>query len=219
MTFNDIKTNSSQRITEIREYLDFTTSLIPSAPTATPRYLNTAKGLIFVQLYGIIEYTVTSTVAKCISYINNEHIEISKIKPIIMSMALNPELDSLIQVGSKKWEKRHKVFQKLEQDTIVYIADDIIPTDGKNIHHPQLESIWKIFCLSDPIFHDNSFRGRLQDIVTNRVNIAHGNLAAAEIGARVTTQELKDRLDEVSTFCTYFISTLEDYTIQKKYMK
>lgn len=217
--FNDVQTNSSQRIVEIREYLDFITSLMPSLPTAIPRHLNTAKGLIFVQLYGVIEYTVTSAIAKCVFYINRENIRMSEIKPIIIGMALSPELDSLTQVHSKKWEKRYDIFQKIEQDTIVHILDDIIPTDGKNIHYPQLESIQKTFCLTDPIFHDNRFRGRLQDIVSNRVNIAHGNLSAADIGARVTPQELRDRLNEVSAFCTYFVSTLEDYIVNKKYKK
>ncbi len=94
-----------------------------------------------------------------------------------------------------------------------------MPTDGKNIHHPQLESIWKAFCLTDPIFHDNRFRGRLQEIVSNRVNITHGNLSASDIGARVTIKDLNDRLNEVSAFCTYFISVLDDYIVNKKYKK
>lgn len=219
MIFDDIQENSAQRITEIREYLDFIVPLIPTPPVTTPRYFNTAKGLIFVQLYGVIEYTITSAISKCILHINNESVKLSDIKPIIMGMALNPELDSLIQVSSKKWEKRHNVFQKLEQDNIVHIVNDIMPTDGKNIHYPQLESIWKTFCLTEPIFHDNKFRGRLQTIVTNRVNITHGNLSAADIGARVTPQELSGSLNEVSAFCTYFISVLEDYITYKKYKK
>jgi HEPN superfamily protein len=219
MMFNDIQTNTSQRIIEIREYLEFIEQLIPAPPNAPPRYLNTAKGLIFVQLYGAIELTVSSAIAKCISYINSEYVKLSDVKPIIIGMALSPQLDALIQVSSKKWEKRYDLFQKLEQDIVVSIVNDIMPTDGNNIHYPQLESIWKTFCLTDPIFHDNRFRGRLTDIVSNRVNITHGNLSAAEIGARVTIQELKDRLNEVSAFCTYFISVLEDYIVNKKYMK
>ena len=217
--FSDIETNSSQRIVEIREYLDFIAPLIPPPPNAPPRYLNTAKGLIFVQLYGVIEFTISSAIAKCISYINSESVKLSEVKPIIMGMALSPELDALIQVHSKKWEKRYDVFFKVDQDTVVSILNDIMPTDGNNIHYPQLESIWKTFCLTDPIFHDNRFHGRLSDIVSNRVNITHGNLSAADIGARLTIQELKDRLNEVSAFCTYFISVLEDYIVKKKYMK
>ena len=217
--FNDIQINSDQRITEIREYLDFITPLIPAPPVATPRYLNTAKGLIFVQLYGVIEYTINSTIAKCISYINSDIVKLSDIKPIIMGIALNSELDALIQVNSKKWEKRHNIFRKLEQDNVVHIVNDIMPTDGKNINYPQLESIWKTFCLTDPIFHEQRFRGRLEEIVAHRISIAHGNQPASDIGARVTISELNGRLNEVSAFCTYFISVLDEYIIHKKYKK
>ncbi|MBV9713530.1 MAG: hypothetical protein JO011_21735 [Ktedonobacteraceae bacterium] len=217
--FNDIQINSDQRITEIREYLDFIAPLIPAPPIPTPRYLNTAKGLIFVQLYGVIETTVTSAIAKCISYINSDFVKLSDIKPILIGMALSSDLDTLTQVGSKKWEKRHHIFHKLDQNIVVHITNDIIPTDGKNIHYPQLDSIWKTFCLTDPIFHDNRFRGRLEEIVLHRINIAHGNLSASDVGARVTIQDLKSRLNEVSAFCTYFISVLDDYIIYKKYKK
>ena len=178
--FNDLKINSAQRIVEIREYLDFIAPLIPLAPITTPRYFNTAKGLIFVQLYGVIEYTVTSTIAKCISCINSDGIKLSDVKEIIFSMALDRELSSLIYVNSKKWDKRYNVFEKIRDDIVINIEDDVMPTDGQNIRYRQLESIWKTFCLNDPIFHDGKFRGRLEDIVSNRNNIAHGNQSSAE---------------------------------------
>jgi RiboL-PSP-HEPN len=217
--FTNIQISSDQRITEIREYLDLIAQLIPDPPVSTPRYLNTAKGLIFVQFYGVIEYTVNSAVAQCISHINNASVKLSDIKPIIMGMALNSELDALMQVNSQKWEKRHNIFKILEQDVVVHIANDILPTDGKNIRDPQLKSIWKTFCLTNPIFHDQGFRGRLEEIVSHRNRIAHGNQPASEIGARVTIPELTSRLNEVSAFCTYFVSVLDDYIIYKKYKR
>jgi len=94
-----------------------------------------------------------------------------------------------------------------------------MPTDGQNIRYRQLESIWKTFCLNDPIFHDGKFRGRLEDIVSNRNNIAHGNQSSAEVGARVTINDLSVRLNDVSSFCSHFISVFEDYVVHKKYKK
>jgi hypothetical protein len=148
---------------EIREYLDFVQLMIPSPPIATPRYIDTAKGLIFVQLYGVIEYVVTSTISECVSYINSDAVKLSDVKEIILSMALDSELESLINVHSKKWEKRHTVFERIRDDVVVDIKNDVMPTDGKNIRYSQLESIWKTFCLTDAIFHDGKFRGRLTD--------------------------------------------------------
>lgn len=217
--FNDIQTNSSQRIAEIREFFNFIAPLIPAAPTSTPRYLNTCKGLVFVQLYGVIEYTILSTISKCIFYINQESIKLNDVKPIILGLVLNPELDSLMRVSLKKWDKRYSLFKKVEDDIIINIANDLMPTDGKNIQYLQLQSIWNTFCLTEPIFHDIRFRGRLEDIVTNRINIAHGNQSAADVGTRMTLSEIKARVDDVSAFCSYFISVFEDYIVNKKYKK
>jgi hypothetical protein len=217
--FNDIQAESAQRLTEIREHLEFIGPLIPAAPIRTPRHLNTAKGLMFVQLYGLIEYTVCNTIAKTILHINGESLKLSEIKPVIFGLALNPELDALIQTNAKKWSKREDLFQRLNDDSVVNIASNLMPTDGGNIQSKQLESIWHTFCLDEPIFHDVSFRGRLVDIVTLRIAIAHGNESASSIGSRVTVDDLTERINDVSAFCSYVISIFEDYVKHKRFKK
>lgn len=214
-----VKTRSAQRITEVREYLDFLVPLIPDAPTATPRHLNTAKGLIFVQLYGVVEFTICATVAQAIDAINGEMIPIQDLQPFMWGLALNAELDSLNQANRNKWDKRVKLFDTVVRNEKVDIRNDIMPTNGKNYTSSQLESIWKTFCISAPIFDDLTFRGRLQEIVGNRINIAHGNSSAAEVGSRVTAADLRGRIDDVSQFCSYFISVFEDYCLNQRYRR
>jgi hypothetical protein len=217
--YSGIKKYSAQRITEVREYLDFVVPLIPPPPTTTPRNLNTCKGLVFVQLYGVIEYTINSTLAKTIDLINGELIKLQDTKPFVWGMALNPQLDALIQVNRKKWDKRIELFEKIDDNKEIIIPNDIIPTDRNNYTFPQLESIWKTFCITDPIFNDVTFQSRLQEIVSNRINISHGNCSAADIGSRVTPADLYDRIKEVSNFCSYFISVFEDYLLNKRFRK
>ena len=215
--YSAIKTNSAQRVTEVRENLDFFANLIPPAPTATPRQLNTSKGLIYVQLYGVIEYTINSTVAKTIDIINGDFVNIQDLKPFIWGMAFAPQFDSFNNANRKKWDKRVDLFQKYVNNNFANISNDIMPTNGQNFNADQLNSIWNNFNITEPIFHDITFRGRLQEIVSNRINIAHGNNSAAEVGSRVTATDLYLRITEVSNFCSYFISVFEDYTLNKKY--
>lgn len=217
--YSSIKTSSAQRITEVRENLDFFAPLIPAAPTATPRHLNTSKGLVFVQLYGVIEFTINATVAKTIDFINNDLVNVQDLKPLVLGMAFNSNLDALNHANRKKWDKRIELFQKYVDNDAVNIATDIMPTNGQNYNLPQLKSIWENFSITEPIFNDITFRGRLQEIVSNRINIAHGNNSAAEIGSRVTPGDLYDRIVDVSNFCSYFISVFEDYSTNKKYRK
>lgn len=214
-----IKENSTQRITEVRENLDFFAPLIPPAPTTTPRHLNTSKGLIFVQLYGIIEFTINTTVAKTIDIINNDFVQLHDLKHFVWGMALNNSFDSLNQANRKKWDKRIELIQKIVENGIATIATDIMPTNGDNYNLPQLTSLWHNFNITEPIFNDITFRGRLQEIVSNRINIAHGNNSASEIGSRVTPRDLYGRISDVSNFCSYFISVFEDYSLNKRFRK
>ncbi|AXE20283.1 hypothetical protein DR864_22285 [Runella rosea] len=219
MMFVDITNESAKRIVEIREHIDFISIHIPKPPITTPRYLNTAKGLIYVQLYGVIEYTIYSTIAKCIYYINQSNCRIDDLQSVILSLALNSQLEALIQVKSKKWDKRFELFSAIHKNISVNIDTDLIPTDGKNITDKQLKTIWETFNLRTPLFHDVSFRGRLQDIVSNRINIAHGNLPASDIGSNVTIDDLRKRLSDVSGFCTYFINSFEEYIQNNNFRK
>jgi len=217
--YANITADSTQRITEIRESLDFFGPLIPPAPTGTPRHFNTLKGLIFVQLYGVIEFTIRSTISKTIEFINNDSVALLELKPLVWSLAACNQLEALNNANTKKWNKRIDLFQRFHDNANVQIPTDIIPTNGQNYTAAQLDSIWQTFSITDPIFSNNAFKGRLQEIVTNRINISHGNITASEVGARVTAADLYARIVEVSQFCSYFVSVFEDYTIHRKFRK
>jgi hypothetical protein len=217
--FKDVQADSANMIVEIREYLDFISQNQPLPPHPIPRFINTAKGLIYVQLYGVIEFTVIKTISKAISYINAEKANLSQLKPCIHALILNDDLNSLINVNSKKWDKRHVLFEKIALDNIAGINDVLMPTDGKNIGYNQLSSIWRTFGLTVPVFKDVSFTGRLKDIILNRINVAHGNVPPSEVGKNVTIPDLHARIQDVSAFCSYLISIFDDYIKNKQYFK
>lgn len=217
--FSDLRRDSASKLVEVREFLDLTNSLIPDAPTPTPTSVLSAKGFFYVHIYGVFEYTVTNAVQKAISIINSENIPVNDLKPLILSMVLNPECDSISSVNSKKWEKRWSLFSKIRDNTISQITTEILPTNGKNIRYNQLESIWKTFCINEPILNIPSIGGRISDIVNNRNAIAHGNFNPSEIGSRVTISELYTRHNEMSNYCSYIIQVFEDYTTNKDYLK
>jgi hypothetical protein len=216
--FKDVQADSDNMIVEIREFLDFISLHHPQPPITTPRHLNTAKGLIYVQLYGVIENTVLKTLSKTIDYLNSESLSLSKLKYSILALVLDNELNSLINTVSKKWDKRNDLFLKIKSDDRAIISNTLCPTDGKNIGANQLNSIWRTFELISPIFSDLTFTGRLRDIVSNRINIAHGNTTASEVGKLVTMADLYTRIQEVSAYCSHFISAFDGYMQSKEYL-
>jgi len=217
--FTDLKADSASKLVEVREFLDLTSSLIPHPPTPTPNSVLTAKGLFYVHIYGVFEFTITSCVKKAVSGINAENSNLNDIQPLILSMALNPEFDTLVSSRSRNWNYRWSLFEKIRDNVVTQILTDLIPTDGKNIRFSQLESIWKTFCITSPILNIPSMGGRLKDIVDNRNAIAHGNNTPAEIGSRVSISDLFTRYNEVSNYCSYVIQVFEDYVNNKDFLK
>lgn len=217
--FSDLKRDSAAKFVEVRDFLDFTSSLIPAPPLSTPNSILSAKGFFYVHIYGVFEYTVSTAVKKTISYINAENVKVNDFKPVILSMVLNPECDAILNTRSRNWEKRWNLFEKFRNNPVVQIASEVFPTNGKNIRYNQLESIWKTFCIDEPILNVPSIGGRISDIVDNRNAIAHGNSDPSEIGRRVSIAELYSRHTEMSSYCSYIIQVFEDYIVNKKYLK
>lgn len=217
--FTDLKTDSASKLVEVREFLDLTSSLIPAPPTPTPNSILTAKGLFYVHIYGVFEFTITSCVKKAVLAINSENLKLNDIQPLLLSMALSPECDALASVRSRNWDYRWNLFEKIRDNTSTQLLTDLIPTDGKNIRYGQLQSIWKTFCITAPILNIPSMGGRLKDIVDNRNAIAHGNNTPAEIGSRVSIADLLSRYNEISNYCSYVIQVFEDYVNNKDFLK
>jgi RiboL-PSP-HEPN len=216
--YGDIDRELTQRLAAIRENIDYISSQIPSPPVSTPRYFNSQKGLIFVQLYGIVEYLVNQTVPRTASILTSENLDISKLSPYVWSVVFESNLESLRTVNREKWEHRHKMFKVVAEDNKAVIPEDVLPTNGLNITQRQLECIWKTYNIREPVFSELSFGWRLKDIVLNRNDIAHGNKTAAEVGMAFTITDLYDRLNDVSRYCSYAIGVFENYISNKDYL-
>lgn len=213
----NIQATSSDRLSEIRETIDHIATLVPAPPTVTPRYVNNLKGQVFVQLYAVIEHTMTESVARSIDHINSQNLKLDDIKKSIWSLIMHSQFDSLIKITSKKWDKRWELTECINNNIDCSINNVIMPTDGRNFGFGQIESVWKTFSITDPIFHDIRFRGRLSEIIDHRNKIAHGVTAASDIGNRNTITDLQNRHTEVSTFCSYCISVFESYLNNQEY--
>ncbi len=217
--FSDITLQSTLRLIEVRELLDFIKSNTPKPPNVEPTNILISKGLFFVHLYGAYEYTVKTTVSRTIDLINKKNPQLNNCKPLFLSIILNSELDSIASVGDKKWEKRHTLFTKFNTNNIVQIQNDIFPTNGRNLKYRQLQSIWNSFSISDPILPRQSLGGRITELIENRNAIAHGNEPAATIGSLNTISELYIRHSEISEVCSYIIKTFEEYVKNDRFLK
>ncbi|MDH2997212.1 hypothetical protein A1D22_05940 [Pasteurellaceae bacterium LFhippo2] len=189
---------------------------------AKEELLNSLKGLLFVLLYGCIEYSVTESIKVTENIISLQNLSLSQVKPTLMTRFLHKEFDSLHNVGRKqKWQKRLDFMQKLIDDNVIVgnCCDDLeLPTDGKNIRSQQLKAIFDTFSINTPLLTPQ-WGGRLKDIVDNRNAIAHGNKTASAVGKPIFITDLQNRISEVNQFCTEFITIFANYIQNKEYKR
>ena len=218
--FSDIMSTSTSRLSEVRDYINYIKDNTPRPPTITPPAIITLKGMFFVYLYGVYEFTVRETVLRSIDCLNKLNIKINDCKIILSCLILNDTFNSIATTGNgKKWDKRWELLSSFSNDINVYINPDLMPTDGKNFRYRQLQSIWTSFGIVDSILPRSEIGGRIDEIVELRNAIAHGNDTPLEIGKRFTINDLLERFDDISEYCSYIIDIFSNYLASKKYLK
>jgi hypothetical protein len=214
---SNVENGSTERLIEIRESLDFLGGFIFPAPVTVPRHINHLKGQVFVQLYGVIEYTIVELVKLSLEHISALDIKIGDLKHSLFGLVLDSEMESLRVSNTKKWDKRGDLSDKLKTNETCSISNLLMPTDGKNFGKNQFRSVWRAFSITEPLFHDVAFQGSLSEIIVYRNKIAHGEYTSSSVGASKTMNDLFKRQNEVSMFCSYLIAVFSDYLTNQKY--
>ena len=215
---SSVSAESTARLHEVGSSLRFLDDQISKSGVCVNRDLVAAKGLFFVHLYSVLEFTVTATVRETILAINKVALAHADIQPLLLSLALDNHCESLAAVGrNKSWQKRWELFRQIKSPEPLAINDNILPTDGSNIQYQQLESIWTTFCIREPVLPDIKLKGRLAEVVEKRNAIAHGREAAGTVGGRFTTADLQQRYSAIDQVCMYVVQVFTDYLKKEHY--
>ena len=194
--FSDIDSETTRRLLESKVILDY-------AKDQESLRHNAAlyKGTFFVLLYGALEYTVTASVQRCISKLNERGVDVSAIKPTLYSLVFNDECNSLADSKDKKWTKH------------------LFPTSTGNIKYQQMESIWKTFGISANVVNTNRVIGRLDTLADNRNKIAHGRELPSSVGRAFTISDLEDFYNLISSYCSYILIVFQGYLNAEEFKK
>lgn len=219
MSLTDVRGASTSRLREVGHYLALIEGVSPKKPGPVKHSVKAAKGLFFVHLYAVLEFTVVSAVQKTIQVINTSGKTVKDVKPIFLSLALDPECKAVADVGpSKLWPKRRVMFAKVGSTDPLTIDESLFPADGSNIKYEQLASVWETFCISAPVVPRIQLRVRLQELTENRNAVSHGRESPITVGGRYSPADLQDRFKEVGELCNYIVDTLEQYLVAAEYL-
>jgi hypothetical protein len=176
-----------------------------------------AKGVMFVQVYAIYEYTVKSVTRTAIDAVNAHKHQIRDISPALLAIVLDAELNSLRKCSEKTvWEKRLHLFQRAFSSDQIVLNGSVIPHDGSHFRYTQLEMIFKVFGINRLAVRRKAHIGRIMEVVDHRNLIAHGTEPAESIGRRYTRQEIFAVISQMRSVCLLLISVFDSYCADVK---
>ena len=173
----------------------------------------TMKGLMFVQVYAVYEFTVNSTVSAAIDSIKAHNHKMKNIAPSLMALFLDPELNSL-KDGSRRnvWANRLKLFERaLSNEPVSLSSDTRPPTDGSHYRYTQLVMIFKVFGIKRLPVRRRKHIQRIIEVVDHRNSIAHGQETAEDIGRRYTPSEIRNAIRQMKSVCMLFVAVFDNY--------
>ena len=179
---------------------------------------NVLKGLFFVQLYGLLEHTISSSLTIVINVINNSSSPIANIRPRLWSLHFMPECNAIRDGKAKLWEHQHKLFYKLEENEIFKAEDTLSPLPQGNIKGKHISFLWELLGIEEPVFRDSSVIGYLQTLADNRMAVAHGRMSSYDIGRNYTNNEIRNIKEKIITYCYDLVLALERYISEEKYL-
>lgn len=151
------------------------------------------KGLMFVQMYAVYEFTVNSTVRAAIDSIKTHNHKMKDISPSLQALFLDPELNSL-RDGRRKniWANRIKLFERAFSNEVLSLSSDTRPpSDGSHYRYTHLVMIFNVFGINRLPVRCRKHIQRITEVVDHRNSIAHGQETAEDIGRRYTRSEIQ----------------------------
>jgi hypothetical protein len=172
----------------------------------------TARGLAFVQIYAIHEYTVSTAVRHAAGAIAAHAYPFIRLRPSLLPLFLNAELQSVQNSLRGQWESRLALFEKANsREPAVFAGAPTEISHERHFRYEHVELILKVFGINRTVTRRRRYRGLIDEVVNRRNEIAHGNSTAAEVGRNYTNAEMRVAIRRRKSVCMRLIQMLEEH--------
>jgi hypothetical protein len=170
------------------------------------------KGLMFVDLYAIYEYTVTGAVREALVLMKSRSTPLNTIRWELLGLALHREVTAVVDAGRETaWAKRLELFRRASCSDVLDVPDSAFPDDGSHFRVQQLRTIWSLFGMGSFALPNGHLYPLIEELVNNRNAIAHGRLTALEIGRRYSARDIASKVSRTRRLCWYLARALEKH--------
>lgn len=206
-----VKAEALRRITATRDFIRAIESHGAAALHADPAS-RAARGLVFVQNYAVYEYVITQCVREMIAAANTLTIPLRDLRTELLALALNGEFDAISKGAiHKTWAHRCALMRSFHSANPAQIRDGLFPKDGSQFRKQQLDTIWDIFGITEPVLPHPRFQSFIDEMVENRNKVAHGSDAPEDVGRRYSIADILSRINDNETLCTYLTSVIVNH--------
>lgn len=173
-----------------------------------------AKGISFVTLYACFEYCVTNLFEEAVREVESSGFGFKDLHFELLSLLLESRISGYRDAGKKKsWQRRIDLFKMFESSMQPSRNETAFPSDGSHFRKEQIQTLWTIFGINQPIGPNPRAGILIGEIVGHRNDIAHGKERAEVIGGRYSKSEVLSKISSLKSLCTYLIQTCESHCI------
>ncbi len=219
--FTEVSLNSTKRLLEAKRLMELCSNDKFDEEQATTD--SVLKGVVYVLLYGALEFTITHCVSRTIEILNDKTLNLYQVLPSLWGLIYDSACKRIETAGTnKKWENRYKLFKELTKDKVIeQIESTLFPSSNGNIKEQQLDRVWKTFGIKAPMFEPEhmSVKQTLLDLANGRMAVAHGRECASQIGSLKSSSDLEELYDSISRYCSYLIECFTQYINQEEYLQ
>jgi hypothetical protein len=173
------------------------------------------KGLMFVQIYAIHEYTVQSLVQRAAAAIVAHAHVYADLRPSLLAIFLDGELSSVRDCGTNHlWNNRLQLFERAASGQSITLAQAPLPADGTHFRHTHLELILRVLGVTRTLTVRRRHLYRIDEVVEARNSIAHGGETAGEIGRRYSRSDIRHVTRQMKNICLRLIVIIGEHCDQ-----
>jgi hypothetical protein len=172
----------------------------------------TARGLVFVQIYAIHEYTMVNVTRIATNSIAAHAHTYAELRPSLLALFLDPELCSLRDCGpSKIWDRRIDLLQRATSNQPVLSAAPPLPMDGSHFRHTHVELILRVLGVTRKPTRRLRHLHRIDEVVEKRNLIAHGEETAAAVGRGYSREDIWNTIRQMKSNCLRMIFIVSEH--------
>ncbi|MFW3895958.1 MAE_28990/MAE_18760 family HEPN-like nuclease [Pseudomonas bharatica] len=219
MSYEDVRSLTRERLTEVQQLLNHIVSLEPDNATAPhPPEVKILRGFFYVHLYAALEKSVNEAVQltlRLIASLNapSKHFEIT-----VGTITTRGRLQAFKSCSFKAYnDNALSIFDCLESSEITKIDEAQFSDVLMNVWTNSILEVLKSFGINLPITPRT--RTTIDELVENRNKVAHGRESALSVGERHRSHVLRDKFTITTNLIDSVILALENFYNSKTFIK